>query len=373
MQRHVNDWVGTLKAAIPYLQEMEADNIHDPSVGLRRDEKLTAVLQEAKDIVKAAEDTLAMLGNQAPTFESELKTLINRYSLENGSNTPDYILADHLKKCLIVFDATIQDRAKWHGEVLPRVPIDVEIARKVANEADALKKRQFDAGGVYENKGKFEARKEINKNVTDAAYSKIKKNAAREIMADIEQKTSEMLHGFKKTFEYVPAGLLEEFNRVNTELAELWSEGRVSSQEYKDLQKRANELAESMNQAKEEAIEKEAADKAARIVADLKRVADGFANAAKAIQVFNKESKAGDIPKKITDENGFLFINGNEKILWAIHHSDKYRFYTWDGSHWIGWDVSEKEVIEATHTQLPIYLDQFIRSFYPMKKRNLIF
>ncbi|HSW65257.1 MAG TPA: hypothetical protein VLH56_18395 [Dissulfurispiraceae bacterium] len=29
-------------------------------------------------------------------FRAELETLINRYSKENGSNTPDFILADYM-------------------------------------------------------------------------------------------------------------------------------------------------------------------------------------------------------------------------------------------------------------------------------------
>lgn len=44
-------WLGVLNDAIPYLELLEADNIHDPSVGLRRDVKLTEVLQNAKAII----------------------------------------------------------------------------------------------------------------------------------------------------------------------------------------------------------------------------------------------------------------------------------------------------------------------------------
>ena len=119
MQRHVNDWVGTLKAAIPYLEEMEADNIHDPNVGLRRDSNLTDVLQKAKDIVKAAEDTQAMLGTQEPTFESELKSLINRFSKEGCSDTPDFILCTFLINALNIFDIATNERRRpyrWQRE-----------------------------------------------------------------------------------------------------------------------------------------------------------------------------------------------------------------------------------------------------------------
>lgn len=44
------------------------------------------------------------------SFPAELKNLINRHSIENGSNTPDYILAEYLKQCLITFDMCIRKR-----------------------------------------------------------------------------------------------------------------------------------------------------------------------------------------------------------------------------------------------------------------------
>ena len=33
-------------------------------------------------------------------FRQELESLINRHSMENASNTPDWILADYLAACL---------------------------------------------------------------------------------------------------------------------------------------------------------------------------------------------------------------------------------------------------------------------------------
>jgi hypothetical protein len=49
------------------------------------------------------------------TFRKELKNLINCYSRENGSDTPDWILADYLFGCLENFDKTLQAREKWYG------------------------------------------------------------------------------------------------------------------------------------------------------------------------------------------------------------------------------------------------------------------
>jgi len=48
-------------------------------------------------------------------FEKELERLLNKYSKENDSNTPDFILASYLKNCLENFGQTIQRREKWYG------------------------------------------------------------------------------------------------------------------------------------------------------------------------------------------------------------------------------------------------------------------
>lgn len=48
-------------------------------------------------------------------FRDELENIINSYSKENGSDTPDFILADYLAECLEVFDRTMARREKWYG------------------------------------------------------------------------------------------------------------------------------------------------------------------------------------------------------------------------------------------------------------------
>jgi hypothetical protein len=50
------------------------------------------------------------------SFKKELTSLINRYSMENDSNTPDYVLADYLFKCLETFNESIKDRNSWYGK-----------------------------------------------------------------------------------------------------------------------------------------------------------------------------------------------------------------------------------------------------------------
>ena len=49
------------------------------------------------------------------TFEDELKSLLNRYSKENASNTPDFILAEYLMRCLDNYNRTVQKTQHWHS------------------------------------------------------------------------------------------------------------------------------------------------------------------------------------------------------------------------------------------------------------------
>lgn len=48
-------------------------------------------------------------------FEDELASLLNRYSKENGSDTPDWMLASYLNLCLEAYNTTLQAREKWYG------------------------------------------------------------------------------------------------------------------------------------------------------------------------------------------------------------------------------------------------------------------
>lgn len=48
-------------------------------------------------------------------FLNELEQLINRYSKESGSDTPDFILAEYLQGCLDNFNKTLVRREKWYG------------------------------------------------------------------------------------------------------------------------------------------------------------------------------------------------------------------------------------------------------------------
>jgi len=52
--------------------------------------------------------------NGMKDFRKELSALINMHSKENGSDTPDFILANYLCACLEAFDNAVTRRTKWH-------------------------------------------------------------------------------------------------------------------------------------------------------------------------------------------------------------------------------------------------------------------
>jgi len=49
-------------------------------------------------------------------FQKEVEHLINKYSIENDSDTPDYILAIYLRQCLDLYIQTVIARDKWHNQ-----------------------------------------------------------------------------------------------------------------------------------------------------------------------------------------------------------------------------------------------------------------
>jgi hypothetical protein len=52
---------------------------------------------------------------QREAIAREIAAVINRNSLENGSDTPDFLLADYLIGCLETYNSTLRAREKWYG------------------------------------------------------------------------------------------------------------------------------------------------------------------------------------------------------------------------------------------------------------------
>lgn len=53
--------------------------------------------------------------SQKEGLRKEMAACLNRYSAENGCDTPDFILADYLLKCLEAFDSATLRRSQWYG------------------------------------------------------------------------------------------------------------------------------------------------------------------------------------------------------------------------------------------------------------------
>lgn len=48
-------------------------------------------------------------------FRDELTDLINKYSKENGSDTPDFVLSGFIQDSLNAFDNAVVLREEWYG------------------------------------------------------------------------------------------------------------------------------------------------------------------------------------------------------------------------------------------------------------------
>lgn len=58
----------------------------------------------------------SILAEPEQAFRNELRELLNRASAENGSQTPDFILARY---CLRAFDLAVSQREHWYGRRIP--------------------------------------------------------------------------------------------------------------------------------------------------------------------------------------------------------------------------------------------------------------
>lgn len=50
-----------------------------------------------------------------PEFRKALEHAINCHSMESGSNSPDFVLAEYLADCLAAFDKAVMHRESWYG------------------------------------------------------------------------------------------------------------------------------------------------------------------------------------------------------------------------------------------------------------------
>jgi len=64
-------------------------------------------------------------------FRKELENLVNKYSRENGSDTPDFILARYLENALNNFDAAVREREEWYGRATHLEELDLGVQQPV--------------------------------------------------------------------------------------------------------------------------------------------------------------------------------------------------------------------------------------------------
>jgi hypothetical protein len=57
----------------------------------------------------------AMADDPPTGFETELTELLNRHSIENESNTPDFVLALFVRNCLDAWNEAVVGRDSWYG------------------------------------------------------------------------------------------------------------------------------------------------------------------------------------------------------------------------------------------------------------------
>jgi uncharacterized protein YdeI (YjbR/CyaY-like superfamily) len=54
---------------------------------------------------------------QSISFEKELRELLNKHSVENQSNTPDFVLCGYIEDCLTAFNNATKRRDNYYGVV----------------------------------------------------------------------------------------------------------------------------------------------------------------------------------------------------------------------------------------------------------------
>jgi hypothetical protein len=112
---------------------MTACAIADEEEMTRRNEKMVAVNRCWRREMSGSEPPMSELNDgfvddvtppkREPRFRKELEALLNSNCQENGSNTPDFILANYLIMCLDAFDATVNWREKWYSRPEAHLPV----------------------------------------------------------------------------------------------------------------------------------------------------------------------------------------------------------------------------------------------------------
>lgn len=83
------------------------------------------------------------------SLREDIEHAINCNSAENGSNTPDYILAEFLTDCLAAYDKALVERERWYGRPIERNAEPVTVVTHA--EVEALREQLHHATNNLDN------------------------------------------------------------------------------------------------------------------------------------------------------------------------------------------------------------------------------
>jgi len=91
------------------------------------------------------------MSNNNSNFVKELENLINKYNMESGSDTPDFMLANYLMECLENYNNVLKCREKWYGRGLKSYgdgsPQPLEIGTEAGWSSSDTKCKKDDCSG----------------------------------------------------------------------------------------------------------------------------------------------------------------------------------------------------------------------------------
>lgn len=110
------DWksVAMIRGLVRAAEAMEQDPIRAPG-GKIWDDAMRIGLELAREYGWGKHQIGTIPHPPVSGFEKELTQLLNKHSQENGSNTPDFVLASYLQCCLDNWNLHTRERDRWWG------------------------------------------------------------------------------------------------------------------------------------------------------------------------------------------------------------------------------------------------------------------
>jgi len=101
----------------------------------------------------------------ATTLRREIANVLNRFSAENGSNTPDHLLTEFIFGCLSAWNATTLARDRWYGVRL--APGHSDVSMKAADHEPDCEMVTLHQSCTCKASGSIRKRKELDRPLTD--------------------------------------------------------------------------------------------------------------------------------------------------------------------------------------------------------------